>query len=38
VITPESPLGKQLMGKKQGEVLKLELANAQNQCRVIRVV
>jgi len=37
VITPESPLGKQLMGKKQGEVLKLELANAKNQCRVIRV-
>jgi transcription elongation GreA/GreB family factor len=38
VITPESPLGKQLMGRKQGEVLKLELANAQNQCRVMRVV
>jgi transcription elongation GreA/GreB family factor len=38
VITPESPLGKQLMGKKQGEVLKLELAHAKNQCRVMRVV
>jgi transcription elongation GreA/GreB family factor len=37
VITPESPLGKQLMGRKQGEVLKLELAHAQNQCRVTRV-
>ena len=37
VITPESPLGKQLMGRKQGEVLKLELANAQNKCRVMRV-
>lgn len=37
VITPESPLGQQLMGKKQGESLKLKLANAQNQCRVTRV-
>lgn len=37
VITPESPLGQQLMGCKQGEVLKLKLANAQNQCRVTRV-
>ena len=38
VITPESPLGQQLMGKKQGEVMKLNVANAQNQCRVVRVV
>lgn len=38
VITPESPLGQQLMGKKQGEVMKLNLANAQNQCRVVKVV
>jgi transcription elongation GreA/GreB family factor len=38
VITPESPLGQQLMGRKQGEVLKLKLANVQNQCRVARVV
>lgn len=38
VITPESPLGQQLMGKKQGEVMKLKLANAQNQCRVLKVV
>jgi transcription elongation GreA/GreB family factor len=37
VITPESPLGQQLMGKKQGEILKLNLANAQNQCRVTKV-
>ena len=37
VITPESPLGQQLMGRKQGEVLKLKLAHAQNQCRVTRV-
>lgn len=34
VITPESPLGRQLMGRKQGEVLKLILAQAQNKCRV----
>ncbi|HEX3625498.1 MAG TPA: transcription elongation factor GreAB [Verrucomicrobiae bacterium] len=34
VITPESPLGKQLIGRKQGDVLKLILANAQNQCRL----
>jgi transcription elongation GreA/GreB family factor len=38
VITPESPLGKQLMGRKQGEVLKLELANARSQCRMVKVV
>lgn len=37
VITPESPLGQQLMGRKQGDVLKLKLANVQNQCRVTRV-
>jgi transcription elongation GreA/GreB family factor len=38
VITPESPLGQQIMGKKQGEVMKLNLANAQNKCRVMKVV
>ncbi len=38
VITPESPLGQQLMGKKQGEVMKLTIANAQNKCRVVKVV
>lgn len=37
VITPESPLGQQLMGRKQGEVLKLKLANVQNHCRVTKV-
>ena len=37
VITPESPLGQQLMGRKQGEVMKLKLAHAQNQCRVTKV-
>jgi transcription elongation GreA/GreB family factor len=34
VITPQSPLGEQLLGRKQGEVLKLKLAGAQNQYRV----
>ena len=28
------PLIQELMGKKQGEVMKLNLANVQNQCRV----
>ena len=37
VITPESPLGQQLMGKKQGEVLKLKLANNPAKCRVTLV-
>ena len=38
VITPQSPLGEQLLGRKQGEVLKLKLADAQNQYRVTAVV
>jgi len=38
VITPESPLGQQLMGKKQGDVMKLKLAHARNQCRLTKVV
>ena len=38
VITPQSPLGEQLLGKKQGEVLKLNLAGAQNQYRVMTVI
>ena len=37
VITPQSPLGEQLLGRKQGEVLKLNLAGAQNQYRVATV-
>jgi transcription elongation GreA/GreB family factor len=37
VITPESPLGQQLMGKKQGEVLKLNLANRPAKCTVMVV-
>jgi len=38
VITPQSPLGEQLLGRKQGDILKLKLADAQNQYRVTAVV
>lgn len=38
VITPESPLGKQLMGRKQGETVKIILGHAQNKCRVNVVI
>ena len=38
VITPQSPLGEQLLGRKQGDVLKLKLANAQNPSRVTMVI
>ena len=38
VITPHSPLGEQLVGRKQGDVLKLKLAGAQNQYVVTAVV
>ncbi len=38
VITPQSPLGEQLLGRKQGDDLKLNLAGAQNQYRVTAVV
>ena len=38
VMTPQSPLGEQLLGRKQGDVLKLNLAGAQNQYRVTAVV
>jgi transcription elongation GreA/GreB family factor len=37
VITPQSPLGEKLLGRKQGEVLKLKLAGVQNQYRVTAV-
>ena len=37
VITPQSPLGEQLMGRKQGDALKLKLAGAQNQYQVTAV-
>ena len=38
VITPQSPLGEQLLGRKQGDVLKLKLADAQNRYRITAVV
>jgi transcription elongation GreA/GreB family factor len=38
VITPQSPLGEQLLGKKQGDILKLNLAGGQNQYHVTAVV
>ena len=38
VITPQSPLGEQLVGRKQGDILKLNLAGAQNQYEVTMVV
>ena len=38
VITPQSPLGEQLLGRKRGDVLKLKLAGAQNQYQVTMVV
>lgn len=37
VITPSSPLGAQLLGKKQGERLQLTLAGNRNQYRVLNV-
>lgn len=38
VITPQSPLGSQLVGKKQGEVLKLTLPGSQNRYKVVSVL
>jgi len=37
VITPQSPLGSQLMGSKPGDVLKLSLPGSQNKYRVVSV-
>jgi transcription elongation GreA/GreB family factor len=34
VITPESPLGKQIVGKKKGERFQLEIAGARSEYRV----
>jgi transcription elongation GreA/GreB family factor len=38
VITPQSPLGGQLQGKKQGDRLQLNLGGARNHYRVASVV
>lgn len=37
VITPQSPLGQQIVGKKQGDVLQIQLAGAKSQWRVVSV-
>lgn len=37
VITPQSPLGQQLVGRKQGEKMKLTLGSTQQDCRVLSV-
>ena len=37
VITPQSPLGEQLIGRKQGDVLQIHIAGSRNQYRVTRV-
>lgn len=37
VITPQSPLGEQLQGKKQGDTLRLSLAGASQEGRVVSV-
>lgn len=37
VITPQSPLGSQLVGKMQGDLLKLTLPGSQNKYRVVKV-
>ena len=38
VITPQSPLGQQLMGKKQGDRLKMEIGGSKNEYRIASVV
>jgi transcription elongation GreA/GreB family factor len=38
VITPQSPLGRQLMGRKQGDLLPLELGGQRTDHRVASVV
>lgn len=38
VITPQSPLGAQLVGRKQGDLLKLTLPGSRAQYRVAKVV
>jgi transcription elongation GreA/GreB family factor len=38
VITPQSPLGQQLVGKKKGDRIKLQVAGASDQLRVAEVL
>lgn len=37
VITPQSPLGGQLLGRKQADRLQLEIAGSREPCRVVTV-
>jgi transcription elongation GreA/GreB family factor len=37
VITPQSPLGRQLMGRKQGDLLQLDLGGKRSEFRVASV-
>lgn len=37
VITPQSPLGEQIMGRKQGDTLKLRFGHGQSQCCITRI-
>src|SRR5688572_15500642 len=37
VITPQSPLGEQLIGRKQGDKLKMVIAGAANELRIASV-
>ncbi|MCX6895267.1 MAG: GreA/GreB family elongation factor [Verrucomicrobia bacterium] len=37
IITPQSPLGEQLCGKKQGDLLQLQLGGGRSQYRVVDV-
>ena len=38
VITPQSPMGKQLVGRKQGDRLQIEIGGASDSFRVLGVV
>jgi Transcription elongation factor, GreA/GreB, C-term len=38
VITPQSPLGRQLMGRKQGDALQLDLGGKRSEYRVASVL
>ena len=37
VITPQSPLGQQLVDRQQGEKVKLQIAGANNEFRIVSV-
>ena len=37
VITPQSPLGRQLVGRKQGETLQLQVGRTSDPCRIAAV-